>query len=153
MNKINYLVGDATNPIGDGIKIIAHISNDSNKWGAGFVIALSKKWKQPEETYRKSNVYNLGDVQFVKVENDIYVANMIAQHGVGLDNNKKSPIRYDALYDCLKEINDIARNLNASIHAPRFGSGLAGGNWNIIEQIILEVIDVPIYIYDLPSNK
>ena len=28
LNKINYIQGDATNPVGDGIKIIAHICNN-----------------------------------------------------------------------------------------------------------------------------
>ena len=51
MNRINYVIGDATAPQGEGNKIICHICNDVGGWGAGFVMALSKKWKQPVEEY------------------------------------------------------------------------------------------------------
>ena len=50
---INYLNGDATNPTGNGNKIIVHICNDIGGWGKGFVMAISKRWKQPEHQYRE----------------------------------------------------------------------------------------------------
>ena len=82
---ITYLKGDATNPQSDGNKIIIHICNDINGWGAEFVLALSKKWKEPEQQYHnwfksKSN-FVLGEIQLVPVEKDIWVINMIAQEG------------------------------------------------------------------------
>jgi len=39
---ITYLVGDATQPQGEGVKVIAHICNDIGAWGAGFVIGNFK---------------------------------------------------------------------------------------------------------------
>lgn len=77
MNKvttIKYLVGDATFPLGTGNKIIAHICNDIGGWGLGFVLALSKRWKQPEKEYRQWHLskatsnFKLGEIQLVKVE-------------------------------------------------------------------------------------
>lgn len=53
MTQITYLKGDATNPMGKGNKIIAHICNDVGGWGKGFVLAISRKWKEPEKAYRK----------------------------------------------------------------------------------------------------
>jgi hypothetical protein len=44
---ISYLKGDATNPLGQGTKAIAHICNSTGSWGKGFVLALSKRWKKP----------------------------------------------------------------------------------------------------------
>ena len=44
MLNINYVIGDATQPIGDGAKIIVHVCNDIGGWGRGFVLALTKKW-------------------------------------------------------------------------------------------------------------
>ena len=41
--SITYLIGDATEPVGAGRKIIAHICNDRGIWGGGFTGALSKK--------------------------------------------------------------------------------------------------------------
>jgi hypothetical protein len=34
---------------------------------------------------------------------------------------------------------------------PKIGSGLAGGDWNIIEQIIIEELckhDIPVFVYE-----
>lgn len=60
-------------------KVITHICNDIGGWGKGFVLALSKKWKMPEEAYRQwyksQEEFTLGAVQFVNVENELYVAN------------------------------------------------------------------------------
>ena len=158
MSKINYVIGDATAPQGKGIKIICHICNNKNKWGAGFVIAISKRWEMPEIHYRMKDDYVLGDVDFIPVEPDTFVANMIAQHSVmsSLKEGDKSPIRYDALKIALQHVNEKAMNINGSLHAPMFGTGLAGGKWSIIEKIINEVITVPITIYvlnekDLPK--
>ncbi|MFA5207456.1 MAG: Appr-1-p processing protein [Candidatus Paceibacterota bacterium] len=146
---IKYVIGDATNPIGEGEKYILHCCNDKNKWGAGFVLALSKRWKKPEKMYRAETKYILGTVHIVRVEKDICVINMIAQHDIKPDANGVSPIRYDALRECLIFINEIAVGTGATIHAPRFGAGLAGGDWNRIEQIIKETITVDVTIYDL----
>lgn len=151
LNKINYISrGDATEPVGDGKKIIAHICNDKGAWGAGFVMAISKKWKQPEITYRhfKDNYY-LGTVDYIKVEDDLWVANMIAQHNTGRDENGDIPLRYSALVDCLRNLNEMAEHLNASVHMPKIGSGLSGGNWEVIEQIIRETLDCEVNIYYL----
>ncbi len=66
---IRYKSGDATNPIiKTGTRVIAHICNDSGKWGAGFSGALSNQWKEPEEFYRRQfrfakNRFKLGEVQ------------------------------------------------------------------------------------------
>ncbi len=70
MNQnIVFLKGDATSPNMEGIKIIAHICNDIGGWGKGFVLALSKRWQQPEKEYRKwfkeGKNFHLGVVQFV----------------------------------------------------------------------------------------
>jgi len=150
--QIKYLVGDATYPVGPGLKIIIHICNDIDKWGRGFVLAVSKRWKEPEIAYHNLKLCErkLGNIQLIKVEPDIYVVNMIAQHGIGPNKEGQPPIRYDALVSCLLKVNEFAITNNASIHAPRIGAGLGGGNWVIIETIITEVFgDIAVYIYDL----
>jgi len=147
---ITYLIGDATNPKTLGMKLLPHISNDVFAWGAGYVLALSKKWKMPEFVFLSSEELVLGEVQFVYVERDITVCNMIAQEGVGINKiTKLPPIRYEALRECLKKVNEVALKIDATIHAPRFGAGLSGGDWQVIEQIIKDEITVDVYIYDL----
>lgn len=148
--KIKYVKGDATAPRGKGLKAIAHISNDIGAWGAGFVLALSNKWNYPEEFYRAvaaEKGLTLGDVHIVPVERNIVVMNMVAQAGIGF-NDGVAPIRYDALRTCLNKVNEHCVMFGGTLHAPRFGAGLAGGDWNIIEGIILDVMDVDVTIYD-----
>ena len=159
MNTINYVVGDATAPVGDGIKFICHVCNDIGAWGAGFVLALSRKWKEPEESYRRMSDEDmtLGNVRMVGVEDDIAVANMIAQEGTGYAEDGTPPIRYYALGLALASINEAAKihaehnGKEVSLHMPRIGSGLAGGDWKTIEHIIRESTTVPVYVYDLPA--
>lgn len=161
---LKYVKGDATNPQDEGIKVIAHINNDIGGWGRGFVVALSKRWKLPETEYRQWHSaqvrfgatpfgpFKLGAVQFVKVERDIFIANMVGQHGMYNDDNGNPPIRYDAVRECLKKVCEFAKEHKASIHSPRFGAGLAGGKWEEIEKIINEELvahGVEVVIYDL----
>jgi len=160
-NQISYQIGDATEPIGDDNKIIAHICNDIGAWGAGFVLAISKKWSKPEIKYRQWHDcklpgvnMELGAVQLLKVEEDIWVANMIGQHGIRKSKGIP-PIRYDAVRECLQKVAERAQTLEASVHMPRIGAGLAGGDWAIIEKIIEEELvqkDIPTFVYDLPAK-
>ena len=154
--EILYIKGDATAPIGSGVKVITHICNDIGGWGKGFVLALSKKWKMPEEAYRQwyksQEEFTLGAVQFVNVENELYVANMIGQQGIYKNTNGLPPIRYEAVRQCLKKVAWFAMEQKASIHMPRIGCGLAGGKWELIEQIIKEELidkEIAVTVYDL----
>lgn len=152
---IKYITGDATSPIGEGNKLIIHVCNDLGGWGSGFVIALSRKWSYPEDAYRamSKEERQLGEVQLVycgrNEHGGIFVGNMIAQHGIGFDENGIAPIRYDAVRECLKKMNEFAIKTQSTIHAPRFGAGLAGGEWSKIEELIKENITVDVTIYDL----
>jgi O-acetyl-ADP-ribose deacetylase (regulator of RNase III) len=147
---MNYVTGDATQPIGDGPKIIVHVCNDIGAWGAGFVLAISKRWPEPEAAYRAIEEYRLGDVQLVKVADDLHVANMIAQAGT---YRRGVPIRYPAVRECLQKVAEHARRLAASVHMPRIGCGLAGGEWSEIEPIIVETLNgIEVTVYDLPQG-
>jgi O-acetyl-ADP-ribose deacetylase (regulator of RNase III) len=151
MATIHYIKGDATRPRGDGKKIICHICNNVGAWGAGFVLAISARWDAPEEAYRELTPEErmLGNVMLVPVEDDITVANMIAQQGVGYNKDGLAPIRYGAVRVALAAVNDVAYRTGATLHMPRIGCGLAGGRWEDIEKIIQDVASVNVYVYDL----
>ncbi len=155
-NEINYLQGDASSPQAKGVKLICHICNDLGGWGKGFVLAISKRWTEPEANYRQwhreraKNNFVLGSVQFIQVEDYIHVANMIGQRGMKT-GSKGPPVRYDAVIKCLAKVSNKAKELGASVHMPRIGCGLAGGTWPKIEPIIEEVLlkqEVEVYVYD-----
>ncbi|WP_205958053.1 macro domain-containing protein [Flavivirga algicola] len=139
--EIKYIKGDATQPNCDGNKIIVHICNDIGGWGKGFVMAISSRWSLPEASYRawhkSQNNFELGNVQFVQVENDLWVANIIGQHKIKKDERGNPPIRYEAVETGIKEVLKKAKDLGASVHMPRIGCGLAGGKWQKIEPILL----------------
>ena len=162
MKQINYVKGDATDPIGDGYRLIVHVCNDCvpGAWGAGFVMAISAKWKDPERLYRKwsregmfnGTKYQLGEIQEIYVEDDTSVVNMIGQRDIK-PTNGIPPVRYGAIRKCLLKVAELAKEKGASVHAPKFGAGLAGGDWNQIEQIIQETlcandIDTTVYVFD-----
>jgi len=156
MAELLYLVGDATD-VSERPAIIAHICNDRGAWGRGFTRALSRRWPAAAEGFREwvrlgsdcSPPYELGFVQYVTVSDGLWVANMVAQSGLGRANR---PIRYKSLEDCLRDLGGMAATAGASVHMPRIGTGLAGGDWRRIEPLILETIvdcGVPVTVYDL----
>lgn len=136
--KITYTVGDATVPQGEGVKIIMHVCNNVGAWGAGFVLALSKRWSEPKDCFQdwtKTEDYHLQQVMLCPVGDDTYVANMVAQNGLKSATNPV-PLDYFALEICLERVRRMAEELQASVHCPKIGAGLAGGDWEIVEKLI-----------------
>lgn len=198
--------------------MIAHVCNDSGGWGKGFVLALSRRWPEPEAAYRAwhrgraSNDFGLGALQTVQVERDVWVANMVGQHGVRRGGNGV-PVRYDAIDAALARSGPVVRitaqtrgpartsaalssvadaprrrppppcnrahqppltgidkprrhsarrskrqslahhalDLHASVHMPRIGCGLAGGEWCRVEPLVtgrLAARGVAVTVYD-----
>lgn len=155
--SIQYVVGDATSPVGVGEKVIVHVCNDAGKWGKGFVLAVSTKWPEAEAAYRdwhkqgNEQPLELGQVQFVQVNDGLWVANLIGQHGVRRSGGPP-PVRYDAIRKGLAQVAAFAASRNTSIHMPRIGCGLAGGKWEEIELLIkrhLVAAGVKVTVYDL----
>lgn len=161
MERISYVRGDATQPQGEGKKIILHICNDQGKWGKGFVLALSRRYPLAEQRYRKWYAMRqqipmtLGKVQFVTINPHLKIVNMVAQHGI-YPQGGIPPIRYEALSACLNKV--AGHTLNDlqgawSVHMPRIGAGLAGGEWSVIEELILSHLcdkGLEVTVYDLP---
>jgi O-acetyl-ADP-ribose deacetylase (regulator of RNase III) len=156
---LRYVVGDATAPQGSGPAVIAHVCNDVGAWGAGFVLALSRRWRAPEAEYRRwyaerdGNDFAIGAVQLVPVEPDVWVANMVGQTDLRRARDGTPPVRYAAIETALQDVAARARELGASVHMPRIGCGLAGGDWARIEPLLestLVAAGVDVVVYDLP---
>lgn len=167
---INHVTGDATKPIGQGPKILVHCCNDEGAWGAGFVLALSRMWPQAEASYRAwfSNTLGddppseetgppqLGEVQLVLVGPKIWVANLIGQHGIGMAEDRRAPIRYDAIRKGFVKVTRFSKIYEAGVHMPKMGTGLAGGSWKAIEQLVQAEFlanGVPVTVYSLPEQS
>lgn len=144
---IEFVQGDATNPQIGGNVVIAHIANDEGKMGAGFVLPLIKAYPEVEKEFtslHSSGGLKLGSTQFVTIRsglgNALHVANMVAQRGTRRMKDGSPggciPLRYDSLYDCLREVGAFAVKHDAQVVGPKFGAGLAGGRWELIRLII-----------------
>jgi len=151
---IEYREGDATATQGNGKKIIAHICNDIGGWGRGFVLAISKRWPEPEQQYRQwyqsGKNFSLGQIQLVQVSDDSWVANMIGQRDIHSQKGVP-PIRYDAVESCLEKLADMTEQMQARVQMPRIGCGLAGGKWQQMEPIIEKCLlsrNIPVLVYD-----
>jgi hypothetical protein len=162
------------------VAIIPHCCNDRGVMGAGVALALKNKWPSVEYYYQRSlaeikgkGLEVLGTVSSFMVSDDIVgpnqenprvqaiIYNMIGQHGtVSFDNPK--PVKYWALAKAMLSIKTYCVNIRDSwdwypdwdavpvIHTPKFGSDLAGGDWEFILELIREIwlengIDVVVY--------
>ena len=161
MTSLKYVRGDATRPQGSGPRVLVHCCNDSGGWGSGFVVAVSKRWAEPEKSYRswakegswQGVPFDLGYVQFVPVEIDLWVANLIGQHRT-IAMGEPTPVRYTAIEEGLKRVSSFCLEKGASLHMPRMGAGLARGDWKKIEEIILHTVvsaGIPVTVYDFAS--
>lgn len=164
--EIKYISGrDVREPIGEGRKIIGHVCNDLGKMGAGVAKSLLDKWIMVREDYIKwhktndhlGKPFSLGKVQFVSVENDIVVANIIGQHGIGINENGNAPVRYEALREGCEYIGKACKHFHATAHFPYLmGCDLAGGKWEIVEKILNEELikkGVEVTVYDLFNKR
>lgn len=173
MVAINYVVGDATEPQAKGPKFIAHVVNDVGAWGAGFTQSISKKWPEAERSYRDWHAdkdctdqwgaerFQLGAVRYTIVGDGmlvrpkgaiegITVVHMVAQQGLRRKDYRR-PLRYDALGACLILLGRAAASGGYTVHMPRIGCGLAGGDWMYVEKILEDAMgNCEAYVYDLP---
>lgn len=134
-SAITYVRGDALAPRGAGKKVVAHIVNDktTNWGGGGFAVAAKKKWPEAHREFVDKvmasgrELLTLGKTTRVKVDEQITLFNIVAQHGYG---DSPSPrIRYSALEVGLEKLAEYATTTESSVHMPRIGTGNARGSW------------------------
>lgn len=153
---MRFVTGDATSPPVRPA-VIAHVCNDAGRWGAGFVLALSRRWPEPERDYRNwhagrgENDFALGAARLVPVEPGLWVANIIGQHGTQWTD--QPPVCYPAVWQGLSAVSHWAARRGASVHMPRIGCGLAGGSWDVVGLLVDDALSrrgVPVTVYDWP---
>lgn len=154
---IEYVVGDATSrPTGNANILLIHIVNNRGGFGKGFAENLATRYPIVKDEYRtwygtrgrKGNTFQLGNVQWVSLYENFYVGNMLCQNGYMSPDNP-IPLDYNALDKCLTEVARVARFANAIVQAPKFGAGLAGGDWKFISELVEDAITTPVRIFTL----
>lgn len=131
----------------------------------GYEVLESNFFSSVEHVVRPFVLGQIQVVPFMNRQNDNYVVNMIGQRSIGFHQFKIQlndapitqtipPVRYDCIAEGLYRTAEVASKMNASVHCPRFGCGLAGGEWNRIERLIQGILipyNIPVFVYDLPG--
>ena len=148
---VQYKVGDLIEAAVKGQLprpcVIPHVCNNQGIWGAGFVVPLKNAFPRAFESYKKS-IRQLGSTSWCEVKPGLWIANMVAQTLA-----QERPLWYEALVECMKEVGLTALEYGYSICCPRFGAGLAGGKWEVIEELILDIWirrGIPVQVWSLP---
>lgn len=157
--EIKEVDGDALQPRGTGPRLIVHVIPDTKtKWGGnGFASQLRRRhehvWEQFKvETLDRNRAPILGEVFFGTLADDVSVAHMCAQRGIGVSSQTR--LRYAALAECLSQVRELALRLGASVHMPRVGTGHGGARWEVVRELIAEeLVDkgVPTTVYRRPA--
>ncbi len=126
--------------------IICHACNCQNKFGKGLAKSIRDKYPIVYNEFLKfgNSIKNprdrLGKNQLVRIDDSLHVCNMFTQLYYG--NSKDTGIDYNdygAIETCLNGLVNI-RNSDQVYFPYYFGSGLAGGDWNRISNMIIEKI-------------
>lgn len=180
MKAITYLKGDATVPrfVNGATTVICHCCNAFGGWGRGFVIPLGLKYPQAKidyinfcRPYQTSNVKRnelMGSVCLSKVNDNLYVANLIGQYYYSKNQRDYSQtfgvepeflptqngrfVSYDSIRLGFRKLVSLMNEVKFSVQMPKMGCGLAGGDWKIIEKIIIAELcsnDIEVTIYEL----
>jgi O-acetyl-ADP-ribose deacetylase (regulator of RNase III) len=150
---IKYVQGDLFD-VTEGV--IAHGVNCQSKFGSGVAKTMLEKYPVVKENYHglceHYKLLNfgtgllLGMVQPVKVSDKLTILNCFTQDKYGYDG--KQYIDYDAIEQCMNEIKRKYLDKGKIVAMPKIGSGLGGGDWTKIEEIINKVTgDSEILIY------
>ena len=128
--------------------IVPHVCNNVGLFGAGFAAAVRKHYPIVATNFELlGKKTKLGYVQYVTTSKDntynheLIIANMIAQNGL-INKNNLRPLNYEALVRCMVDVRNNITNMDKEkieIHCPKFGSHLAGGNWNFINNLIEDI--------------
>ena len=146
-DRLVYRIGSALEtPSSDRTTVVMHVCNYVGRWGRGIVLAVSKLSPDPESAYRRwfraktsdeGTPFQLGAVQFVRVNERMVVANMIGQHDV-VRRDGRPPHRLEAVREAVGTALDRASGEGWEVQCPRIGCSLGGGSWGVVSQMLQE---------------
>jgi O-acetyl-ADP-ribose deacetylase (regulator of RNase III) len=150
--KIEYRKG---NMFGTDIKVLAHGCNAHGVMGSGVARIVRDDYPEAYNMYVdvvKGAAYEVLDLMgtIIPVETKgKVIINAITQHDYGRDG--KRYVSYDAMWRAMHAINmHCIVNRVSTVAMPQIGAGYGGGDWNVIEAIILsELTDVQPVVYIL----
>ncbi|PSB00137.1 Appr-1-p processing protein [Bacillus halotolerans] len=142
--------------------IIVQQVNCKGVMGAGLAKAILNKYPNVKKEYQSFRNFNLnkgltdkdllGLVNYVRVSDGKVIANVFGQINIKKNHFDKTVYtKTEALTRGLKEVKELSKQLNKSVAIPYgIGCGLAGGDWNIISELIDSIFsDYNVAIYKL----
>lgn len=147
MKKFNEVEGNLiTLALEGAFDVVVHGCNCFCTMGAGIAPHMAKAFgcdEYPmEEDEHTGDINKLGCIDFgfhdLPDGKRIYPVNAYTQYGFGSNHpgGKTAPVDYEAITLCMRKINDYFKGKHVGL--PLIGCGLAGGNWDIIQEIIKE---------------
>ena len=119
--------------------VIPHVVNVQNSFGSGFAKAIWRAFQTTKLSYHRNTdrlyaffepLEILGQNYEQVINEQITVVHMYAQDLGGV-----RPLYYNALVKCMS-----SSFFNKKvIYCPKFRSGLAGGNWDFISELIYDI--------------
>lgn len=141
--------------------VIFHQVNCQGVMGSGVAAAIRGKWPIVFDEYLKLHLdavkhqtkgkIHLGKMQMVQVAHGLYVCNLFGQQFFG--NDGKRYTSYDALDTALASAREWMEQYDVSLsdaHHPLIGSGLGGGKWSIVREIITANLGNETTLWTLP---
>ena len=136
--------------------VITHGCNCMCTMGAGIAPQMAKAFGVDQYSLESSahvgDMNKLGQIEwYVEREGPIpFVVNSYTQYNYGRNHadGDATPFDYVAFTLCMRKMNHIFKGKH--IGMPKIGAGLAGGDWELIQQIILKELKdciVTIVIY------
>lgn len=144
---IRELTGDLIHEADHGqLDLIVHGCNCFCTMGAGIAKQIRDRWPEAYEADLKTvkgDRSKLGTCSYAKlvktkVGSPLQIVNAYTQFNYG--RNRRN-VDYDAVQACMRYISGITPP-DVRIGMPRIGCGLAGGDWDIVYDIIREELDV-----------
>jgi len=157
---ITYLQGDVLRPRGPAPRLVLMMVNDTaRRWGGGLARTAAKRFPQAQEKFSAwigsvPKKERLGQAHFADIGDGSSLVSLVAQEGFGASDVPR--IRYAALSRALGCVADESARHGASVHMPRLGSGGAGGSWNLVEEIVTDLLvdrGIATTVYELPPPR
>ncbi len=146
---IHYKVGDLLQNVKTGV--IMHGTNCLGVMGAGIARGIKDRFP---DTFKEYQTH-------CRLYGETNLGHMLVTPGVGLkiinaftqaSTGGRKAMSYDAIDEIFHELycSGAYDDINKEIHTVKIGAGLGGGNWKVIEQIILTYLpeSCNLYVWD-----
>jgi Ca-activated chloride channel family protein len=157
---LRYEQGDATQPVGAGIKILVNLGVNDGTWEPrGFARSLAHRWPELVSHYESwsrglvpgAPPFRPGALLLQPVDPQVWVGMIVAKSVHPMGGRFVIRVNYDAIETGLETLATEAIRIGASVHLPKIGCDGADGRWARIEAMLhrhLTGPGIPVVVFD-----